>query len=110
MPGGGELAELAKGARGRRQVEDKMRALGWNVALAPNPATIRATGARCGMFIFFPGEEPVELQIRELVASDDGKRERAIRGGWPGLERLPSPESAESLLGDLSPGEQRRGL
>ena len=87
-----------------------MRALGWNVALAPNPATIRAMAPRCGMFVFFPGEEPVELQIRELDSPDNGKRERAIRGGWPGLERLPSPETAESLLGELSPGEQKRGL
>ena len=85
-----------------------MRALGWNVALAPNPATIRATGARCGMFIFFPGEEPVELQIRELDSPDNGKRERAIRGGWPGLAEMPSPETAESLLDELSPGEQKR--
>lgn len=80
------------------------------MALAPNPATIRATGARCGMFVFFPGEEPVELQIRELDSPNNGKRERAIRGGWPGLEKLPSPESAEGLLNELSPGEQKREL
>lgn len=87
-----------------------MRSLGWSVALAPNPATIRATGPRCGVFVFFPDEEPVELQIRELDAADDGKRERCIRGGWPGLEAIPSPGDAERLLDELSPGEQRRGL
>lgn len=106
--GGGELVELAKGARGRRQVEDKLRSLGWSVALAPNPATVRATGSGCGVFVFFPGEEPTELQIRELDAPDNGKRERCIRGGWPGLEAIPSPDEATRLLGGLDPGEQRR--
>ena len=106
--GGGELTELAKGARGRRQVEDWMRSLGWNVALAPNPLTIRAMGPSCGMFVFFPGEEPAELQLRELGSPNDGRRERCIRSGWPGLEALPSPEDAARLLGDLDPGEQRR--
>lgn len=91
-------------------MEDKLRSLGWNVALAPNPATIRATGPRCGVFVFFPDEEPMEIQIRELVAPGNGKRERCIRGGWPGLEAVPSPEEAERLLGELAPGEQRRGL
>jgi len=85
-----------------------MRSLGWNVALAPNPKTIRATGAGCGVFVFFPGEEPTELQIRELAAPHDGKRERCIRSGWPGLEAIPSPEDAIRLIGELSPGEQRR--
>lgn len=85
-----------------------MRSLGWNVALAPNPLTIRAMGPSCGMFVFFPGEEPTELQLRELGSPNDGKRERCIRGGWPGLEALPSPEGAARLLQDLAPGEQRR--
>jgi hypothetical protein len=106
--GGGELSKLAKGARGRRQIEDEMRSLGWNVALAPNPATIRATGANCGVFVFFPDEEPRELQIRELSAQTNGKRERCIRAVWPGLEELPSPEGAARLLEEMEPGEQRR--
>ena len=106
--GGGELSELANGARGRRQVEDKMRSLGWSVALVPNPETIRAMGPGCGMFVFFPGEGPTELQIRELGSVRNGKRERCIRGDWTGLEALPSPERALQLLEELEPGEQRR--
>lgn len=85
-----------------------MRSLGWNVALAPNPATIRAMSPECGVFVFFPGEEPTELQIRELGSPNNGRRERCIRSGWPGLEALPSPEGAASLIQDLAPGEQRR--
>ncbi|WP_152670499.1 hypothetical protein [Rubrobacter aplysinae] len=101
---------MAKGARGRRQIEDEMRLLGWSVSLAPNPATIRATGASCGVFVFFPGEEPTEIQIRELGAPDNGKRERRIRSDWPGLEGLPSPQSAARLLQSMAPGEQRQTL
>lgn len=104
------MSELSKGALGRRQVEDRMRALGWNVALAPNPTTIRAAGADCGVFVFFPGEEPTQLQIRELGSPDTGKRERCIRAAWPGLEELPSPREAARLLQELSPGEQSRTL
>lgn len=102
------MSELAKGALGRRQVENKMKALGWNVALAPNPTTIRATGASCGVFVFFPGDEPTQLQLRELGSPNNGKRERCIRAGWPGLEEMPSPQAAARLLEDLAPGEQRR--
>lgn len=85
-----------------------MRSLGWSVALAPNPTTIRAAGANCGMFVLFPGEEPTELQIRELGAPNNGTRERCIRAVWPGLKDLPSPERAARLLQDMAPGEQRR--
>lgn len=84
-----------------------MRSLGWNVALAPNPETIRAMGSSCGLFIFFPEDGPAGVQIRDLGSPNDGKRERCIRGGWPGLEAIPSPERAVELLRELAPGEQR---
>lgn len=60
------------------------------------------------MFVSFSGEEPEGVRIRELDPSAAGKRERCLRGGWPGLEGLPSPEAAARLLGSLDPGEQRR--